>query len=64
MVRRSKRAAKSDPTNQGDAQSEQVSEEVCSVEHSLQSSEPVEKLTEEVGRSENKTGETNDQRFA
>ena len=86
MVRRSKRAAKSDPTNQGDAQSEQVSEEVCSVEHSLRSmhsgegevhpsadeenilkdvtcepmslSEPVEKITEEVGRSENKTGES------
>ena len=78
MVRRSKRAAKSDPTNQGDAQSEQVSEEVCSVEHSGEGevhpsadeentlkdvtceplSEPVEKITEEVGRSENKTGES------
>ena len=35
MVRRSKRSAKSEPAGQGDAQSEEVTEEVCSVEQAL-----------------------------
>ena len=35
MVRRSKRSAKSEPAEQGDAQSEEVTEEVCSVEQAL-----------------------------
>ena len=37
MVRRSKRGAKSESTDEGDAQDEQVTEQLCAVEHSGES---------------------------